>query len=58
MGRAAPEIDILEAQKNKLGDGGKVSQSLQMAPFNADYQANWASLEINDTDITARNSYK
>lgn len=58
VGRGVPEIDILEAQKNKLGDGGKVSQSLQMAPFNADYQANWAGLEINDTDITARNSYK
>lgn len=57
VGRGVPEIDILEAQKNKLGDGAKVSQSLQMAPFNADYQANWAALQINDSTITARNSY-
>ena len=36
-GRGAPEIDVLEAQKNKLGAGAKVSQSAQFAPFSHDY---------------------
>lgn len=58
VGRGAPEIDILEAQKNKLGPGGKVSQSVQMAPFNANYQPNYAGVSINDTTITQMNSYK
>ncbi|KZT33957.1 glycoside hydrolase family 16 protein [Sistotremastrum suecicum HHB10207 ss-3] len=57
VGRGAPEIDILEAQKNKLGPGGKVSQSVQMAPFNANYQPNYAGVSINDTTITQMNSY-
>lgn len=57
-GRGAPEIDVLEAQKNKLGDGAKVSQSVQMAPFDADYQAHWDTLRIVDSSVTARNSYK
>jgi beta-glucanase (GH16 family) len=57
-GRGAPEIDILEAQKNKLGDGAKVSQSVQMAPFNADYQAHFDTLVIKDSSITATNSFK
>lgn len=58
VGRGSPEIDILEAQKNKLGDGAKVSQSAQFAPFNANYQAQWDTLTIIDPTITARNSYK
>ena len=36
-GRGAPEIDVLEAQKNKIGPGAKVSQSAQFAPFTHDY---------------------
>ena len=36
-GRGAPEIDVLEAQKNKRGPGAKVSQSAQFAPFSHDY---------------------
>jgi len=39
-GRGAPEIDILEAQIDTTRFVGQVSQSLQVAPFNADYQFN------------------
>ncbi|KAG8864942.1 hypothetical protein FRB96_003529 [Tulasnella sp. 330] len=43
-GRGAPEIDVFEAEKNKLGGpGGQTSQSSQFAPFAASY------LPINDT---------
>ncbi|KAI0269875.1 glycoside hydrolase family 16 protein [Gloeopeniophorella convolvens] len=37
-GRNAPEIDIIEAQIDLSVFEGEVSQSLQVAPFNADYQ--------------------
>ena len=36
-GRSAPEIDVLEAQIDVSFFGGQASQSLQVAPFNADY---------------------
>lgn len=37
-GRGAPEIDIFEAEKDKLATTGQVvSQSAQFAPFSADY---------------------
>lgn len=39
-GRGAPEIDILEAQIDTSRFIGQVSQSLQVAPFNAGYQFN------------------
>lgn len=61
QGRGAPEIDALEAQKNKLGDGGKVSQSAQFAPFTHDYLYNNDStdfFEIYDDVITQANSYR
>ena len=37
-GRSAPEIDILEAKIDVSDFTGQVSQSLQVGPFNADYQ--------------------
>lgn len=37
VGRGAPEIDVLEAEKNKQGSGQVVSQSAQFAPFTHDY---------------------
>ena len=40
VGRGAPEIDILEAQIDVSRFVGQVSQSLQVAPFNANYQFN------------------
>ena len=60
VGRGSPEIDIFEAQKNKLGTGGKVSQSAQFAPFYHDY------VSLNGTGqatffnpaITAQNTYQ
>jgi len=36
-GRGAPEIDVLEAEHNKQGTGGVISQSAQFAPFSHDY---------------------
>ncbi|TFY82379.1 hypothetical protein EWM64_g1637 [Hericium alpestre] len=60
-GRGAPEIDILEAEHSKAGDGGVVSQSAQFAPFTADYnylndtQDEWY---IYNTAITKPNTYK
>ncbi|KAL5483653.1 hypothetical protein ACEPAI_8886 [Sanghuangporus weigelae] len=60
LGRGAPEIDALEAQKNKLGDGGKVSQSAQFAPFSHDYEYENATSDdfvIYDLSITQPNTY-
>ncbi|KAF8309237.1 beta-glucan synthesis-associated [Clavulina sp. PMI_390] len=57
VGRMAPEIDILEA--SSFNGIGTVSQSLQVAPFNAAY--NWSQdssdLSIYDS-TTILNSYK
>ncbi|EIM19151.1 SKN1-domain-containing protein [Wallemia mellicola CBS 633.66] len=38
VGRAAPEIDVFEAQVEIASRTGQVSQSAQWAPFNANYQ--------------------
>src|SRR6266576_5143732 len=43
VGRGAPEIDVLEAQINIPRGKGQVSQSLQIAPFNYNYEFNNAS---------------
>ncbi|KAG1750407.1 glycoside hydrolase family 16 protein [Suillus paluster] len=57
VGRSAPEIDIFEATVD--GGVGKVSQSSQWAPFNAEYK--WLNtsdnLRIYDSDITVLNPY-
>lgn len=59
VGRGAPEIDILEAQKNKLGEGGKVSQSAQFAPFNHDYiSRNDSGIATFYSDDTKQNTYQ
>ncbi|KAI8986834.1 beta-glucan synthesis-associated [Trametes punicea] len=63
VGRGVPEIDILEAEKNKStgGVGQVVSQSAQFAPFTHDYlygndtQDAWW---IYDPSITRPNTYK
>ncbi|TRM66405.1 beta-glucan synthesis-associated protein [Schizophyllum amplum] len=58
VGRAAPEIDIFEAQVSTT-DGGHVSQSCQWAPYNYGYQ--WFNtsdnLIIYDDATTQLNSY-
>ncbi|TDL14840.1 beta-glucan synthesis-associated [Rickenella mellea] len=59
-GRGAPEIDVLEAQKNKLGPGAKVSQSAQFAPFSHDYvydNTTATSFNIFNAAITQANTY-
>lgn len=62
VGRGAPEIDVLEAQKNQVTNvGGKVSQSVQFAPFDHDYVYNTATtteFEIFNSGITQPNGYK
>ncbi|KAH9896744.1 beta-glucan synthesis-associated [Cubamyces lactineus] len=63
VGRGVPEIDILEAERNKEagGEGQVVSQSAQFAPFTHDYlylndtQDEWW---IYDDTITRPNTYK
>ncbi|KAI0266416.1 beta-glucan synthesis-associated [Gloeopeniophorella convolvens] len=60
-GRGAPEIDILEAEHNKQGDGGVVSQSAQFAPFTGNYSyANDTQQEwwVYDASISRPNTYK
>ena len=62
VGRGVPEIDILEAQIDLTSSPfqGQVSQSLQVAPYNYQYQFNNASpaTTINDSAITTLNTYK
>lgn len=61
-GRGAPEIDILEAEKDKLTNVGQVvSQSAQFAPFTHDYLYQNDTTDewwINDTSITRPNTYR
>ena len=59
VGRNAPEIDILEAQIDVSRFVGQASQSLQVAPFNANYQFNNAtSASPIEGSTTVFNSYK
>lgn len=57
VGRAAPEIDVFEAQVSD--STGFVSQSGQWAPFNEAYvwKNTSANLIIPDPEITKLNSY-
>jgi beta-glucanase (GH16 family) len=60
-GRGAPEIDVLEAEHNKQGLGGVVSQSAQFAPFTHDYlYANDTAQEweVFNTNISRPNTYR
>ncbi len=60
-GRGAPEIDIFEAEHNKQGDGGVISQSAQFAPFSHDYvYSNDTAQEWNvyNPSISRANNYK
>ncbi|KAJ9113931.1 hypothetical protein QFC19_000126 [Naganishia cerealis] len=59
-GRAAPEIDVIEAQIEVSLATGEMSQSLQLAPYDAAY---WpfnttADYQFYDTSITKWNSYR
>ncbi|CAE6502147.1 unnamed protein product [Rhizoctonia solani] len=57
-GRGSPEIDALEAQKNKQGDGGRVSQSAQFAPFSYNYTYDTSAVTVVDPSITFINDYR
>lgn len=59
-GRGAPEIDVFEAQKNKQGPGGRVTQSVQMAPFSTLYYFpnSSADVTIPHPERTVLNSYR
>ncbi|KAF8161089.1 glycoside hydrolase family 16 protein [Crassisporium funariophilum] len=59
VGRAAPEIDVFEAQINHVTLISQVSQSAQWAPFNAGYD--WLNTTDNmiivDPSITHQNTF-
>uniref|UniRef100_A0A8H8CRD2 GH16 domain-containing protein n=1 Tax=Psilocybe cubensis TaxID=181762 RepID=A0A8H8CRD2_PSICU len=59
VGRAAPEIDVFEAQVSGEPLIGEVSQSSQWAPFNDRYHFlnNSNTVTINNPDITFLNPY-
>ncbi|KDN50541.1 hypothetical protein RSAG8_01039, partial [Rhizoctonia solani AG-8 WAC10335] len=57
-GRGSPEIDALEAQKNKRGDGGRVSQSAQFAPFSYNYTYDTSAVTVVDPSVTFINEYR
>ncbi|GLB37064.1 putative beta-glucan synthesis-associated protein (SKN1) [Lyophyllum shimeji] len=59
VGRAAPEIDVFEAQVSEQTQTGSVSQSAQWAPFNEKYM--WKNTSDNmifaNPAITVQNTY-
>src|SRR5579863_6612047 len=60
-GRGAPEIDVLEAEHNKQGSGGVISQSAQFAPFTQNYlytNDTDAAWKVYDSSISHANSYR
>ncbi|KZT64609.1 glycoside hydrolase family 16 protein [Daedalea quercina L-15889] len=58
VGRGVPEIDVFEAQV-AAGWKGQVSQSMQVAPYNANYQFDESSnvTTIFDSSLTSFNTY-
>ncbi|GJJ13312.1 hypothetical protein Clacol_007564 [Clathrus columnatus] len=60
VGRAAPEIDVIEAQIDTVNREGQASQSFQIAPFNAKYQFNndSAAFNIQNPNISFINNFK
>ncbi|CAE6456091.1 unnamed protein product [Rhizoctonia solani] len=58
VGRGSPEIDALEAQKNKQGAGGRVSQSAQFAPFSYNYTFDTSAVTVVDPSVTFLNDYR
>ena len=60
VGRGVPEIDIFEAQINVSTFQGSVSQSMQVAPYDLDYDYLTTSpiTTIYDSNLTHFNTYK
>ncbi|KAI9225424.1 MAG: family 16 glycoside hydrolase [Piptocephalis tieghemiana] len=56
QGRGAPELDLFEASVGRRG--GEVSQSHQMAPFDARYSVNADGVTIYNVSNTFINTYK
>ncbi|TRM60176.1 beta-glucan synthesis-associated [Schizophyllum amplum] len=57
MGRAVPEIDLLEAQIDVSVFRGQASQSFQLAPFDYSYYIDNSTITVYDEDISQVNSY-
>lgn len=57
VGRSAPELDILEAQIKQQSQG-EASQSLQVAPFDLEYDWDETQATIYDRGSTTFNTYK
>ncbi|KAH6912798.1 beta-glucan synthesis-associated protein [Coprinopsis sp. MPI-PUGE-AT-0042] len=60
IGRAAPEVDIIEAEvlwRRPTGPVGGVSQSCQIAPYDFQYRVNEDGITVHDAAISERNSY-
>lgn len=62
VGRSAPEIDILEAITDPDTKMGQISQSAQLAPYNAHYELNnrtkgYVTVAKNDSYQTVLNPY-
>ncbi|KAL7415902.1 glycoside hydrolase family 16 protein [Mrakia frigida] len=59
VGRAAPEIDVIEAQTNAESRIGEVSLSVQWAPFNPRYEwLNATYMDIVDPELAYLNTYQ
>ncbi|RLV95946.1 Beta-glucan synthesis-associated protein SKN1 [Spathaspora sp. JA1] len=55
VGRGAPEIDALEGEIH--GTIGRVSQSLQVAPYDIWYMPDYSFVEIHNASVTLMNTY-
>ncbi|KAK6459568.1 glucan synthase subunit [Scheffersomyces xylosifermentans] len=55
VGRGAPEIDALEGEIS--GGLGRVSQSLQVAPYDIWYMPDYDFIEIHNYSVTTMNTY-
>lgn len=59
VGRSSPEIDVIESQVNLTSLRGEASQSIQFAPFDANYAwQNETYMTIYDTTKSYLNSYQ
>lgn len=57
IGRGAPEIDIVEVMMDPTTRQAELSQSLQLAPFDAQYKFNQGGATIYNSTISQFNSY-
>jgi beta-glucanase (GH16 family) len=57
VGRGVPEVDLIEAQVVIDSQRGQVSQTLQLAPYDSNWQFNQNYSEVYDSDNTYWNTY-